>query len=157
WATAVGGSPVMHAYAVFLQGLDRFMSDDLHESLERITRARAIFAEHDERDGLGLCAMLSGAIYRTFGNFDLALKMLVEGDELLRTSGRYPIFVAANANSMANIHLEMGHLDDARAKFELTCGESARADDFYFMVYGLHGLGRVHLRQGRDAQAKELL
>jgi tetratricopeptide (TPR) repeat protein len=133
------------------------MAEDLHESLELLTSARAVFAEHDESDGLGLCAMLTGAIYRSFGNFDLALKMLVEGDELLRASGRYPIFVAANANSMANIHLEMGHLDEALAKFELTCDESARADDFYFMVYGLHGLGRVHMRQGRDAQAGEML
>jgi tetratricopeptide (TPR) repeat protein len=157
WAASADSSPVKRAYAVFLQALDRFMVEDLYESLELLTRARAMFAEHEERDGHGLCAMLSGAIYRTFGNFDLALKMLVEGDELLRASGRYPIFVAANANSMANIHLEMGHLGEALAKFELTCEESTRADDFYFMVYGLHGLGRVHMQQGRAAQAKDML
>jgi len=154
WATASGASAVVQAYAVLLEGLDRFMAEELHESLALLTRARTVFAEQEERDGIGLCAMLSGAIYRTFGNFDLALRVLVEGDELLRASGRYPIFVAANANSMANIHLEMGHLDEALAKFELTCDESARADDFYFLVYGLLGLGRVHMREGRDAQAK---
>jgi tetratricopeptide (TPR) repeat protein len=157
WAEGEGPGSVTVGYAVFLQAMDRFIAEELHEALRLLTRARAIFAEHDERDGLGLCAMLIGATYRTFGNFDLALKVLVEGDELLRASGRYPIFVAANANSMANIHLEMGHLDEALAKFTLTYEESTRADDFYFTIYGLHGLARVHMRQSRDDEAKAML
>src|SRR5262249_38271450 len=140
-----------------LQAIDRFIAEELRDSLSLLSRARSIFAEHDERDGLGLCAMLIGAIYRTFGNFDLALKMLVEGDELLRASGRYPIFVAANANSMTNIHLEMGHLEDALSKFTLTYDESSRADDFYFTVYGLQGLARVYLLQDREGDAKDAL
>jgi tetratricopeptide (TPR) repeat protein len=154
WASS-NGSPVMTAYAVFLQGLDCFLAEELHESLRLLTRARAAFAEHDERDGLGLSSMLIGAIYRTFGNFDLALKMLVEGHELLTASGRYPMFVAANANSMANIHLDMGHLSEALSKFEVTYEESVRADDFYFTIYGLHGLGRVYMHQGRLGEAED--
>src|SRR5439155_22459676 len=98
WASGGAAEPVTLGYAVFLQTMDRFIAEELRESLALLTRARAIFTDHDERDGLGLCAMLIGAIYRTFGNFDLALKVLVEGDELLRASGRYPVFVAANAN-----------------------------------------------------------
>jgi tetratricopeptide (TPR) repeat protein len=157
WANASADAPVKRGYALFLQGMDRFIAEELYDSLQLLMRARGIFVERDERDGLGLCAMLIGAIYRTFGNFDLALKSLVEGHELLGASDRYPIFVAANANSMANIHLEMGHLEEALEKFEITCAESAKADDFYFMIYGLHGLGRVHMRQGRDAEAKTIL
>jgi tetratricopeptide (TPR) repeat protein len=154
WATS-SGSSVITAYAVFLLGLDHFLAEELHESLRLLTRARAAFAEDDERDGLGLCSMLIGAIYRTFGNFDLALKMLVEGQGLLTASGHYPIFVAANANSMANIHLDMGHLNEALSMFEVTYEESVRADDFYFTIYGLHGLGRVYMQQGRLRQAEE--
>lgn len=161
FARASGGGgvagPVKLGYAVFLQGMDRFIAEELRDSLALLTRARAIFTDHDERDGLGLCAMLIGAIYRTFGNFDLALKVLVEGDELLRASGRYPIFVAANANSMANIHLEMGQLEDALAQFTLTYQESTQADDFYFTIYALQGLARVYTRQGRLDGAKTML
>lgn len=153
WANGEGAEPVLLGYAVFVQGMDRFIAEELRDSLALVTKARAIFAEHNERDGLGLCAMLIGATYRTFGNFDLAMKVLVEGDELLRASGRYPIFVAANANSMANIHLETGNLEEALAKFTLTFDESARADDFYFKIYGLQGLARVHARQGRHDDA----
>jgi tetratricopeptide (TPR) repeat protein len=155
WATDhATDAPLLRAYAVFLQGMDRFIAEEHQASLQLLTQARAVFAERDESEGLGLCAMLSGAIYRTFGNFDLALKVLWEGYELLKASGQYPIFVAATANSIANIALDMGHLDEALSMFTVTYAESTRADDFYFIIYGLHGLGRVHMRQGRNVEAE---
>ena len=156
WADArAAEAPLLRAFALFLRGMDRFVAEDLHASLRLLTEARTVFAERDEREGRGLCAMLIGAIYRTFGNYDLALNVLWEGYELLRASGAYPVFLAATANSMANIHLDMGHLGEALPMFEVTCAESERADDFYFGVYGLHGLGRVYLRQQRGAEAAE--
>ena len=148
--------PVMRGYALFVQGMDRFIAEELRDSLQLLTRARAIFAEHDEREGLGLCAMMIGAIYRSFENFDLAIKVLWEGFELLRASGRYPIYVAATANSLANIELELGDLDEARHMFDVTYEESTRADDFYFRIYGLHGLARVHMRQQHPDDAHAL-
>lgn len=150
------GAPLTHAYAVFLQGMDRFISEEFQSSLELLTEARAVFAEADDREGLGLCAMLIGAVYRTFGNFDLALEMLREAFELLKDSGRYPSLLAATANRMGNIDLDMGNLDEALAMFNVTCDESARADDFTFAIYGLHGLGRVYMRQVRAAKAEEM-
>ncbi len=155
WATErAGDAALLPAYAMFLQAVDRFISEEHQASLQLLTRARLAFAERDDREGLGLSAMLIGAIYRTFGNFDLALKVLWEGLELLKASGQYPIFVAATANSIANIALDMGDLDVALSMFSVTYAESARADDFYFMIYGLHGLGRVHQLQGRSVEAE---
>ena len=150
-------APLKYGCAIFLQGLDRFMREELQSSLQLMIQARATFAEQDDREGLGLCAMAIGAIYRTFGNFDLALKMLWEAYEFLKASGRYPVFLAATANSMANINLDMGNLDEALAMFNVTCEESTRADDFYFTVYGLHGLGRVYMHQERGAEAADML
>ena len=155
WADQrAGEAPLPRGYARFLQGMDRFIGEELQASLQLLTEARAVFAEGDAPEGLGLCAMLIGAVYRTFGNFDLALKVLWEGYELLRASGQYPIFVAATANSIANIALDMGNLDVALSMFGVTYAESTRADDFYFTIYGLHGLGRVHLLQGRSVEAE---
>ncbi len=155
WADArAGEAPLLRAYALFLRALDRFMSEEHQAALALLSEARVVFAEHDEREGLGLCAMLIGAVYRTFGNYDLALKVLWEGQGLLTVSGQYPIFVAANANSIANIALDLGHLDEALAMFKIVYAESVRADDFYFTVYGLHGLGRVHMLQERRVEAE---
>lgn len=157
WAEANAPMGLTRAYALLFQAMDHFMNEDLQASLELVTRARTIFAEHDERDGLGLSAMLIGATYRTFGNFDLALKILWESYEFLKASGRYPVYLAATANSLANIDFELGHLDEALSMFETACAESTRADDFYFRVYGLHGLARVHVRQARSEEAESML
>lgn len=158
WADEASDARFARPYAVLLQSMDRFIAEELHASLQLLTQARAAFAERDDSEGLGLSAMLIGAVYRTFGNFDLALKVLVEAFELLKASGKYPIFLAATANSMGGIDLEIGggHLDEALEMFNVTYEESTKADDFYFGIYGLHGLGRVYTRQGNDAEAAEV-
>jgi len=156
WAHGISTAQFAQPFAVFLRGLDHFMAEELHASLEVVTRARATFAEREDAEGLGLSSMLIGAIYRTFGNFDLALKVLVEAFELLKASGRYPIFLAATANSMGGIDLETGRLAEALEMFNVAYEESTKADDFYFGVYGLQGLGRVYMLQGSDAEAAEM-
>ena len=148
--------PVKLAMAIYLQGMDRFINEENQAALQLLTRARAVFAECSDAEGLGLCQMMIGGTYRTLGNFDLALKVSWEGYELLRASGRYPIFVAAVANTMANIHLDTGDYDEALSMFGVTIEESARADDFYFMVYGLQGTGRVHMLRERLAEAESM-
>ena len=155
WASTSADPERMRAYAQLLQGVDRFMAEEFPATLELSSRSRTVFTARDDREGLGLTAMLIGATYRTFGNFDLALKVLFEAFELLKASGQYPIFLAATANSLANIELDLGHLDDALAMFRIGFEESTRANDFYFGVYTLHGLGRVYVRQGRDDEAAE--
>ena len=156
WADAhAADARVKRAYAMLLQAMDRFIAEELQASLHLLTQARAAFAEFDETDGLGLCAMLIGGVYRTFGNYDLALKTLWEGFGLLKASGRYPVFLAAAANSMAYIDLDLGHLHEALSMFNIAFEESSRADDFYFMVYALHGLGRVHLLEGNPDDARD--
>jgi tetratricopeptide (TPR) repeat protein len=157
WASNAGNDPRdLRPYAVVLQAMDRFIAEELDTSLQLLTQARAVFAERDDPDGLGLSAMLIGAIYRTFGNYDLALKVLWEAFELLKASGHYPMFVAATANGLGNIEFDQGHLDEALSMFSVTCDESARADDFYFAVYGLQGLGRVYLREQKTAEAEDM-
>lgn len=156
WANETDSAEFARPYAVLLQGVDRFMSEELHATLQLVTEARATFVERDDPEGLGLSAMLIGAVYRTFGNFDLALKVLVEAFERLKASGKYPVFLAATANSIGNIDFETGHLGEALEMFNVTYEESTKADDFYFGIYGLHGLGRVYMEQRSDAEAMEM-
>ncbi len=155
WADQTSDAQFARPFAVVLQALDRFMAEELHASLQLVTEARATFAERDDPEGLGLSDMLIGAVYRTLGNFDLSLEVLIEAFELLKASKKYPIFLAATANSIGGINLELGHFDEALEMFNVACEESARANDFYFGVYGLHGLGRVYAQQRNDAEAAD--
>src|SRR5262249_18932734 len=78
WADATKGAEFARRYALFRQAMARFIAEELHASLQLLTEARGAFARQDDAEGLGLSAMLIGAVYRTFGNFDLALKVLFE-------------------------------------------------------------------------------
>src|ERR1041385_5171877 len=83
------------AYAEFLLALTHFTLEEHEEALQLVANARKNFEKLNDEDGVGLCAMLIGGTYRTLGNFELALKMLWEGYELLKRSGDYPMFLAA--------------------------------------------------------------
>ena len=87
--------PLKFAYAELLQGLAYHLCDEHDAALVFLAKAREHFAGQNDRDGTALCAIVLGQIYRTFGNFDLALKTLWEGYGGLKESGRYDFFLAA--------------------------------------------------------------
>jgi len=147
--------PLKLAYAEFLLGMIHFTFEEHEIALQHLTKARKKFEEQNDNDGLGLCAMLFGGTYRTLGNFELALKMLWEGFELLKRSGKYPISLAADANSIANIDLEMHNYDEALSMFNIAFEESKKAGDYYFNIYALHGLGKVKMLQHKYQDAQE--
>ena len=157
WAlTRATSEPLKLCYANFLRGMDHFRDEEHEAALQVLSAARTDFEALHDPEGQGLCSMLIGATYRTLGHFDLALKVLWEGYGLLQQSGRYPMFVAAAANSMANINLDMHNYDEALAMFGVTRDESAKADDFYFGIYALHGLGKVYLHREQRTEAREV-
>ena len=149
--------PLKFSYAEFLMALYHFMGEENEASLHLLTGARKQFDELNDPEGAGLCAMLTGAIYRTFANFDLALKVLWEAYNLLKQSGHYPVSLSACANSMANINLEMHHYDEAIEMFNVTHEESKKANDAYFNIYALHGLAKVNMLQNKFDEAKSFL
>ncbi|MFI5135615.1 MAG: tetratricopeptide repeat protein [Chitinophagales bacterium] len=147
--------PLKFPYSEFLLAQVHFMQEEHEEALQLVSSARKNFEKLNDQVGMGLCAMLIGGTYRTLGNFELALKMLWEGFELLRQSGKYPIFLAANANSIANIDLEMHNYDEALSMFNIAHDESKKTGDYYFNIYALHGLGKVNMLQHKYPEAKE--
>ena len=149
--------PLKFAYAEFLLAIYHFMCEENETSLHLLINVRRQFDELNDPEGTGLCAMLIGAIYRTLANFDLALKILWEGLELLKKSGHYPVSLSACANSIANINFEMHNYDAALEMFTLTYEESKKARDAYFNIYALHGLAKVNMRQNKFDEAKAFL
>lgn len=146
--------PVKFAYAQFLLAIVHFTFEEHDSALQLLVKARKEFEELNDKDGQGLCAMLIGASYRTLGNFTLALKILWEGYELLKRSGKYLVSLAANANSIANISLEMHDYEDALLMFNEAYQESKKAGDFYFIIYALLGLGKVYMERHQYDEAK---
>ena len=127
----------------------------LSRRLILLVKARKQFEDLNDPDGKANCSLLIAATYRTFGNFDLALKTSWEAYSQFKQSGNNPSALAACANNMANINFELHNYDEARSMFLVTYGESKKVDDFYFMIYALHGLGKVSMQQNEIAEAKD--
>jgi len=146
--------PFKFAYAGLFQGLAYHLCDEHDAALVFLTKAREHFAGQNDGDGMALSAIVLGQIYRTFGNFDLALKTLWVGYGGLNESGKYNFFLAACGVAMANINFEMNNYDEALLLFTSTYERCKKTGDIYFAVYALHGLGKVNMQQNKCAEAK---
>jgi tetratricopeptide (TPR) repeat protein len=155
WAENSGCEPLKFSYAKFLLGMYHFTVEEFEPALKLFAEASRQFEDINDPDGKAHCALLTAATYRTFGNIDLALKISWEAYSQLKQSANNPSALAACANNMANINFELHHYDEARTMFLVTYDESEKVQDFYFMIYALHGLGKVSMQQNQVAQAKE--
>jgi len=147
--------PLKFAYAENLLGMYHFTVEEFELALPLLAASRKCFEEYNDKEGIAASAILIGATYRTFGNFDLSLKLSWEAYWLLKESGNYPSGLAACSNNIASINLELGNYDEALSMFSVGCDECKKADDFYFMIYSLQGLGKVSMKQNKLAEAKE--
>ncbi|HEY1872426.1 MAG TPA: tetratricopeptide repeat protein, partial [Chitinophagaceae bacterium] len=147
--------PLKFSYAEFTLGMYHFTIEEFEPALHLFAKARKQFEDLDDADGKAICTLLTAATYRTFGNFDLALKLSWEAYAQLKQSDNNPSSLAACANNMANINFELHHYDEARSMFFVALEESKKVNDFYFMIYALHGLGKVSMQQDKIAEAKE--
>ncbi len=158
WAkTNAPSQPLKFYYAEFLLAIYHFISEENETSLHLLTQARKHFDEWNDPEGLGLSLMLTGAIYRSFANYDLAMKVLWEGFHLLKQSGHYPVFLSACANSMANISLDLHNYDEAANMFQVVHDECNKAGDSYFKIYALHGLAKVKMHYQKFEEARTCL
>ena len=155
WAENSGCEPLKFSYARFLLGMYHFTVEEFERALQLFAEASKQFEDLNDPDGKAHCALLTAATYRTFGNIDLALKISWEAYAQLKQSANNPSALAACANNMANINFELHHYDEARSMFLATYEESEKVEDFYFMIYALHGLGKVSMQQKQFSEAKE--
>jgi tetratricopeptide (TPR) repeat protein len=150
-----GCEALKFSYAEFLLGMYHFTIEEFEQGLHLFSKARKKFVDLDDADGKANCSLLIGATYRTFGNFDLALKISFEAYSQLTQSANNPSALAACANNMGYINFELHHYDDARSMFQVGYEESKKVNDFYFMIYSLHGLGKVSMQKNEVFEAKE--
>jgi len=144
-------------YAKCLLGLDYFLSDKHEFSLKEINEARKLFEELHENDGVGVCLVITAGIYRTLGDFDLALKTSWEAYETLKHSGIFMHLILACIVNMANIYFEMHDYEEALKLFNMAYEESEKSGNIYWLTYSLHGLGKTYLKENKFSEAKNFL
>lgn len=157
---AVEGSehaPRKLRYAELLLAARYTQSGKHQEALMQLVRTEHGFEELADEDGLAISSMMTGIVYRTMGNVDLALKSLWKAYVHFRDTGHCPFFLAGCCNAMGHLNLELHDLAEARSLFKQGNEVSMRIGDDYFTIYTLHGLGKVSLLEGEPEAAAGFL
>jgi tetratricopeptide (TPR) repeat protein len=142
-------------YAKFLSGLFEFLSDHHEAALRDLNEARAMFEENDDKHGVGMSHVVTAGIYRTLGDYDLALKISWEAYDLLKSYEPFRHFILAGIMNMANIYLEMHNSEEAVRLFREAYEQSQASHNTYWLNYSLHGLGKAYLQEKKYAEAQE--
>jgi len=93
--------------------------------------------------GSAICSGLQGTIYRTVGNYDLALELLMDSNKKLRENKLYELRLLACLNDMGGIYFDLKQYDEALDMYkEMTCIAEDK-DSYYWIIYALHGLAKA--------------
>lgn len=156
WAEENAGpqSPKFY-YAQYLMGSYYVLGEDYEEALPLLAKARKSFDDIGDDDGVEICSLTLGVIYRSLGNFDLALKTLMQPFAYFKQTGRYPMLMAGSCNSLANVNLELHNYQEAFSIFQTGYYTCLRKGVVYFEIYALHGMGKAKMLQDKTEDAKE--
>ena len=155
WAeTAANAQPAKLYHAERLIALAYQLCNVHDKALQYVNFSQKHFEEISEPEGVALCIELRGGIYRTMGNFELAMKYSWQAYAVLKHSKEFKLFLCACLNTMAHVSMELHNYDDAAKWFMECLEESTTINLDYFRVYALHGLGNVSIAQNKFPDAK---
>jgi len=144
-------------YGQFMLGFVGFFTEKYEDSLLLLHEARGQFEESNNLDCVALCDTVSGGIYRTLGNVDLALNALWEAYAQHKKSGNFPYHLLAASYQIASIYLEQGNYQEAESLFEDTLASAEKQNYTIFVSNSLQGLGKLYMLLKKHEEAKETL
>jgi tetratricopeptide (TPR) repeat protein len=156
WAKAnAAEQPLKFYYAEFLLGANYLLGENQEQALPLLSKARNSFGEIGDNDGVEMCSLIIGVIYRSLGNFDLALKTLLKPFAYFKQTGRYPIFLEGSCNSLANVNLELQNYEEAFSIFNIGYETGLKTGDDFFPIRALIGMGKAKMQLDKPGEAIE--
>ena len=162
-------------YSKLIYAFHLLHQENYELALKKGTESYIIFLEIEDLEGAAISMGMQGTIYRSIGNFDLALKVLLISQEELKTTEYLQFRLLACKNDMGACYYELNDLESAYilfgemlkisrnyhsfncevyAFFSVNYIHTLKNNSFYWEVYALHGLGKILLKQGDFTQAK---
>lgn len=146
--------PFKFAYSKYTLAINSYFGDNFEQALILAIDAQQLLDELGDRDGVALCSLVLGGIYRTLGNVDLALKALWEAHEQLQKSGLYHHYLMACSYNLGFIYIELKHFDEALPFFNNIIEKGEKTGNNLWINNGLQGLAKVLLAQKKYPEAK---
>lgn len=105
--------PDFYVFVLLVHGTHEFLRDRFTEGEEFIIKARELFAEKNDKDGIAAASILLGFIHRSRGELDMAMKNGLAGMEQLAMSGEYKMVQILGCYWIGSLYTETEHLNEA--------------------------------------------
>ncbi len=148
-------APLTFGLAAIAQGLLAMHEDRLDDMLKFANKARQIFDEQKAETESALYEMMFGALYRTLGNLDLALKYQYSANNKLKASEAFPFFYTASCYQLAELYLETKAYDRSIVTYDDCIQIADKINSPGFKGLALDGKALAYHSTGKNEQAKE--
>ncbi|MGP8216476.1 MAG: tetratricopeptide repeat protein [Bacteroidia bacterium] len=152
-----GTQPFKLPYGQCMLGLAGYFTEQYELALPLLNDARLLFEEASNPDCMALCDTISGGIYRTLGNVDLALKALWEAYAQLDRSGNFSHSALASSFQIASIYVEQGNYQEAEPLLLKTLASAEQLNNAIFITNSLQVLGKLYMLLKKYKDAREVL
>ena len=149
--------PLLYAYASLVKAFHHFYLEQYELALPMLAETQKEFDEQNDLNGVAVCNVISGSIYRTMGIVDLSLKGMLAGYEQLKSVDIFQLFTMATGVTVANIYVDQKHYDEAIQLYNEMLKMPEKHFKFYWDVYTLHGLAKIYIVYKRMDEALRCL
>lgn len=149
--------PLLFGYANLLNTFSYLFDEKFEKALALISDVSILFSEQKDTIGSAICNGVHGTIYRTIGNYDLALEFLMVAQEQLRMHKTTQIRLMSCLNDIGGIYLDLKNYEESLSVFNEMELISRHHDNFYWTVYANQGIGKVNQNLNRHQLAEKYL
>lgn len=147
------------ARATLASGFVAYHEGNCQASLAILTKARELFVEIRDEQGIYATTVMEGCNYRTLGEIALALKRFLDAYQNLQNASCYRHFLGFCLHQLAEIYSETGQFDEA-LRFHQLCEKqtsSPETENKTILSRTLNGIGAVYRLQKKYSLAFEYL
>jgi len=145
------------SFAFFLTGIIAFHDERYDDALRIITNVQSTFKDEGDLDAVASASVILGAIYRTLGEVELALKFLLEAFEQLRSSNFWQYLFGICCYNLAELYTETKHYDEALKMHNINVENEGRSANNLIMALTYTGIASIYQHQKKYDLALQYL
>jgi tetratricopeptide (TPR) repeat protein len=139
--------PVIHICARHMELAEHFFSENYEAVLNTAPSLQEDMRKANEQEAVFAVDAIIGAVHRTLGNTELALKILWQTFGQLNKSNRFSHYKMSCSFNIGSIYTELNNEDEARPILENTLSLAEKLQDSTFTIHTLFAIGRLYLKQ----------
>ncbi len=145
WLKQYHEYPLYEIITALIEGVTNYYLTNYEAARTYLEKAKEIFKSGYPTDILGATYWALGALYRSFGNIDMAVEYQIKASNNIFTDGYFKITYAYANYQLGEIHLSIGEAANAKSYYEEANRIVSKTQDKTAAFRINNGLGNCHL------------